>query len=397
MFYLDRFGKITYFKVNNNYTLDYQYIYGSTGIIEISFLYYENLFSSRNFRGKPIAIPINSETDHILFYIMYSEYIFFYKLKYNMRNKGIEEIKSGETRSQIMLGGYFPLYYYLKIKEENYTNVDINLRLNSYNESALQNNFDVKGYMLDEDTINRKMRGEYINLLNPLDGYYSNKFKVGFLQLNKKIENNDKYLLLEIRSLGQNYINSYLLVELVTKEYYQDIYCMPINQYILETFNDKNNQTRDENQYYISINMRNVSQVLIELSPEYNDIEIKFKNVSNVSVTYATGFKKYRIWQSDNDNVYFNVTNPSKRDANYMIRYYYSEITLECTYIFDDNVEKKVLFPNEQYATVYLTFNSIKIKIVNEPLDSNIISFSINGLLYKSNDNSEELFNTTIS
>ena len=269
-----------------------------------------------------------------------------------MRNKGIEEIKSGETRSQIMLGGYFPLYYYLKIKEENYTNVDINLRLNSYNESALQNNFDVKGYMLDEDTINRKMRGEYINLLNPLDGYYSNKFKVGFLQVNKKIDNNDKYLLIEIRSLGQNYINSYLLVELVTKEYYQDIYCMPINQYILETFNDKNNQTRDENQYYISINMRNVSQVLIELSPEYNDIEIKFKNLSNISATYATGFKKYRIWQSDNDNVYFNVTNPSKRDANYMIRYYYTNIASEYIYTFDDNPERNTFYLNEQYATI---------------------------------------------
>ena len=170
---------------------------------------------------------------------------------------------------------------------------------------------------------------------------------------------------------------------------------MPINQYMFETFDDKNNKIRTENQYYMSINLRKKSQVLIELSPEYNDIEIKIKNFSNISVTYATGFKKYRIWQSDNDNVYFNVTNPRKRNANYMIRYYYSEITLEYTYIFDDNVEKKVFFPNEQYATVYLTFNSIKIKIVNEPLDSNIISFSINGLLYKSNDNSEELFNTT--
>ena len=106
-----------------------------------------------------------------------------------MRNKGIEEIKPGQTSSQLMLGGHFPLYYYVKITDKNYANVDVNFRLNSYNESVLQNKFDIRGYMLDEDTIKRKINGEYINLKTPINGTYSNRLKVGLLEVNQKIDN----------------------------------------------------------------------------------------------------------------------------------------------------------------------------------------------------------------
>ena len=43
-----------------------------------------------------------------------------------MQNKGIIEVKSGEARSQIIENGYFPLYYYLKIKDQNDINIDVN-------------------------------------------------------------------------------------------------------------------------------------------------------------------------------------------------------------------------------------------------------------------------------
>ena len=59
MFYLD--GEIKErlsFKVNNNYILNFQYLYGSGNMV-ISFLDYEKFYTSRNFRGKPIAIPID--------------------------------------------------------------------------------------------------------------------------------------------------------------------------------------------------------------------------------------------------------------------------------------------------------------------------------------------------
>ena len=50
MYYLTQSSKINYFKVKNNYTLNYQYIYGRSGIIEISFLDYEKFFSFYYFR-----------------------------------------------------------------------------------------------------------------------------------------------------------------------------------------------------------------------------------------------------------------------------------------------------------------------------------------------------------
>ena len=106
-----------------------------------------------------------------------------------MKNKGIEEITSEGTLSQFVKGGRFPLYYYLKIKDANYANVDINLRLNSYDESVLKNNFTVKGYMLNEENIKRKLNGEYIQLNDAINGYYSNTFKVGLLQVNQEFEN----------------------------------------------------------------------------------------------------------------------------------------------------------------------------------------------------------------
>ena len=40
--------------------------------------------------------------------------------------------------------GYFPLYYYLKINDSDYINLDVNLRLNSYDDSVMKNTFDIK-------------------------------------------------------------------------------------------------------------------------------------------------------------------------------------------------------------------------------------------------------------
>ena len=76
------------------------------------------------------------------------EFIFTISLEYIMRNKGIIEIQSGETRSQIMESGNFPLYYYFKIKYPDYINFDVNLRLNSYDDSVMKNNFEIKGFYL---------------------------------------------------------------------------------------------------------------------------------------------------------------------------------------------------------------------------------------------------------
>ena len=157
------------------------------------------------------------------------------------------------------------MYYYLKIKNEEYINVDVNLRLNSYNESLLQNNFGIKGYLLDEDSIKRKINGEYIQLDDPIIGYYSDIFKVGLLQVNQEHTDNSNYLLIEILNNDQQDINAYLLVELVTKEYNESEYFIPINQYLLETFDGKDNKIRDGNKYYLSSEQKGNDQFSLNL------------------------------------------------------------------------------------------------------------------------------------
>ena len=47
---------------------------------------------------------------------------------------------------------------------------------------------------------------------------------------------------------------------------------MPVNQYIIETFDDINETIRDKNNYQLFINQRSESQIVLEISPEYNDL-----------------------------------------------------------------------------------------------------------------------------
>jgi len=411
MFYLNQFNTTCLYKLKNRYTLIYKYIYGKlyyNGWVYVSYLNFRKFYSSRNFRGKPFALDINSKTNNITFGINSGDFLFVFSLEYNMQNKGIIEVKSGEARSQIIENGYFPLYYYLKIKDKNYINIDVNLRLNSFDSSVMKNNFDIKGYLLDEDTIKRKINGEYIKLTEPINGFYSNKFKIGLLELNreKKYEPNN-YLLIEIQNIDSSFINSNLLVEIVSKEYYQDVYFMPIGSYIIETFDDKNNTIRDKNKYHIYANQRGESQILIELSPEYNDIDLNFtKNETsletfkcsdfNCTLNYVTGFKKYQINEYDDYNIYFSVNNPKNRTANYMIRYYYSTVSQSYTYKLNDIIEKKYLDMNNDYITLSITFEQIQIYYHNELLNTtDDIYFYISGLLYYKNNASEELLNTT--
>ena len=326
-----------------------------------------------------------------------------------MRNKGITEIKLGEARNQVMETGYFPLYYYLKIKNKDYINIDVNLRLNSYDDSVMKNNFNIKGYLLDEETIKRKINGEYIQLSEHLEGKYSNKFKVGLLKVNqKKKYEKDTYLLIEIENKDSPIINCSFLVGIVTKEYYQDVYFMPINQYIIETFNGKNKSIRDKNKYHIYINQKNNSQLLIELSPEYNNIELNFTNETypegfkcsdfNCNMKILQGFRRYIIENISNYNINFSVIYPEEKKANYMIRYYYGKEIEGYRYNINDIKKKNYIEKNNENITLSITFAQVKIlsNKDDKDVDTNTnITFYISGLLYNKSENSKELINTT--
>jgi hypothetical protein len=386
----------------SNYTFYHQYVYGYAGNVEINFLKNQNFSSTRNFRGKPLSITINSETDTIKCFTLMEDYSYFIKLQYNRKNKVVEEIKSGEIYSQFIIGRNFPLYFYLKVKNEKYINIDINLRVNSYNNYVLKNNFEINGYIFDEKTIQRKINGEYIRLNKPIHGDYLESFKVGLLKINQKINNNENYILIEIRSGDTNYIDSYLLVELISREYNNGTYFLPINLYILETFDAENNQTFRENKYYLTCEEHNGDQALIDFSSAYDDVKIEFDNTKmQVYKGYLTGFKKYRVYPPNDTNVYFKVVNPSNRSkANYMIRYYYTGLGAEYNYSLNDS-EKSIhnVSQNEENITICITYNSIKIFKGKEEApqrinDSNIF-FYISAFLFKKDNTTDEQLNTT--
>ena len=277
MFYIKGKQNYYYLKLENNYTFIYNYIYGS--YLDYNVMKFEinssyelfHFITEKNSRGKPYSVDIYSYyAGTIVFGALDNiEWLFIMQFEYNMRNKGIIELKSGETRNQIIENGHFPLYYYLNIKNNEYINIDINLGLKFIDSDLWTTNFDINGYILNEDNMKRKINGEYIKLENPIKGNYSNKYNVGLLQVNQEKKYNDSnYLLIEILNKDTLNINSSILIEFITKENHEDIYFMPINQYIIETFNGNNHTIRDKNDYHIFVNQREIFKIIIELSPE---------------------------------------------------------------------------------------------------------------------------------
>ena len=401
MFYLYDTPKTGYFNLKNNYIFNYIHVYGNGNFL-VNFLNIEKFYSNRNFKGKPTALPIESKSENIVFNSSKKkDFIFYFQLLYSMKNKGVEEIISGETKSQFVKGGYFPLYYYLKIKDKEYINLDVNLRLNSYNETLLQNDFDIKGYLLDEESITRKINGEYIKLTDAIQGNYSDIFKVGLLQVNQPLNEGFNYFLIEIISNNQRYINSYLLVELVTKEYNDNVYFLPINKYILETFDGKNNEIRKENKYYVTSKYKDKwTDCFIEISTAFDDIQIEFGNKTNDIYEFDCyfGFRKYWVRPLYDYNIYFKVINPKSRDTNYMIRYFYTGRGGEFIYSLDMKPERKDISINQENITISLTFNAINIKYKNASVKEKVypgIYFNIYGFLYNLEKNSDEKLNTT--
>ena len=80
-----------------------------------------------------------------------------------------------------------------------------------------------------------------------------------------------------------------------------------------------------------------------------------------------------------------------------MIRYYYGNENDSYTYELKKIISKKDLDTNNEIkAKVNLTFEPIKIKKQSRLLDEDIqIYFYVSGLLFKKNESSNELINTT--
>ena len=148
MFYINDLKKKFLFKVKNNYDLVYQYLYGN--LANITFLDLESpIRATRNFIGRPFLIHIYDKFDNITI-STYQEYISYYKLIYNDKSKGIEEVKLGEPKSLVIKDAYFPLYFYIKFTEEPDSNIIFNIRLKTEIDSDIEDDIEIKGYLLKE-------------------------------------------------------------------------------------------------------------------------------------------------------------------------------------------------------------------------------------------------------
>ena len=115
----------------------------------------------------------------------------------------------------------------------------------------------------------------------------------------------------------------------------------------------------------------------------------------NCIMKLSAGFKRYIINETNGNNIYFNVINPKKRKANYIIRYYYTDEKNSYMYYLN-KMDKEYINTNNEKITLSLTFDPIEIICDNKTVDINYtIYFYISGLLYKKLLGSEELINTT--
>jgi hypothetical protein len=289
-----------------------------------------------------------------------------------------------------------------KEKKNNITNINIT------NNNMENNNFN----WINEDLNNKTEYDFNRNPINKINNKSIIEDKINNVKIHENnlhtinAENDDdmgdeKYVsnYNEIKSDNKNYIDSYLLVELITKENNHNPYFLPINQYVIETFDGENGEILKENKYYLSSEERGSDQALIEISSPYSDIIIKFEESSIVNSTfyYFNGFHRYRVFSAKNDDVYFSVIKIGERkNTNYMIRYYYTGVGAEYLYSVDDlNKQVNITLSTNEYANVCITYDSLRIfqRINGTEYDihRNDIYFYIYAFLFRKDTNSKEL------
>ena len=409
LFYTYNFNKSCNFSLKHNYILNYKWISGIKGLIDLNMFNSPNknrMYLSKNLREKTFGIQISEKTQNIGFNAIDKEFIFYLKLNYKIIANGTEEVILDGTKSEIIKEGQFPLYYYLNLKNQTKINVDITIRINSYEESLLKNNFEIRGYLVEENVIKRKERGEFIDFtgLEYCDGTFIEGYNTGLLQINKNNINEEKYILIKITNKDKEYFNSILLIEIVNNQY-SERYLMPINQYIIQSFNINQTSARNVNNYIIDINdkLDNETNVLVEFSPNYRDLKLTLDESSDIDfISFTTGgFQKYRIKRSNFGKVYFNVSNiNNKIDAIYILRYYYTRNSEENIYEFDKSFSRKDISSSDgnDYISIELIFNNIKIKRNNSDLinEKYNITFFVYGFLYRKDETKEDFLKTSM-
>ena len=390
MFYLDNFTRFHHFQLKNSFLSYYQYINGSSGIDG-------DRYSSLSFKGKLVSMHINNGDDMNVT-VKTNKFIYYIELKHNLQSQEIEELKQGKPLVKFTNKTFFPLYFSYKIQNTIYININVNLKIN---EDIKTENYDyiINGYIINEDTINRKTNGEYVEIPAPTKGNYSNAYGIGLLQINETNNSIDtQYLLIEIKKIGNhteelNLNSSFFFVEIMVKEHDNNGFFLPQNEYILDTFDDAEKGIREVNKYSIFNPQGDEIQPVVELSSQYNDTTIHFEGVETykIETDNLTGFWRYTIYERINETIYFNVSNSGK-NTNFMMIYYLNEINDDYSFTLDKNFEMKDDDNNQNITNIYFTFNGITVEKFYEKK----IDFFIIGTLYEKNDDSFELINALV-
>ena len=398
LIYLNNSTKINNIKYPEDCFLKYQFIYGESGIYNYSIKKYDYIKISQNFKGKSIAIPLDKDFS---FSTNNTRHIFYYQLINTLQVQEIEEVKFGEPLIRLLKEYYFPIYYYIKIKNKNYVNIDVNIGFKIYTKNSMypSDKLIIKGYVINDKILNQMIMNEFFKFNNSFNANYSDVFGIGFLEVNQKIDNSiDNYLLIEIDSSDGRmfYKDSVSSVEISYKEFNDDNnieeYMLPVNKYIIESLYGKNNTTRFENKYCIYKTENIENPILIEISTEYKDMDIIFEEgllYNNVNGNEKEkGFKKYLVNNTVNGKVNFKVKNNGENKSNYLIKYSYYDINDKKTFIFDDtNLNAETNSDN-------FTFKYIQVKTSSELLNKKGTYFFITGTLYKTSDTSDKLINS---
>ena len=185
-------------------------------------------------------------------------------------------------------------------------------------------------------------------------------------------------------------------------------YLVPVNQYIMG-YKFFNNIT-----YLIKNYTDNNTDIIIEFSPNYQDIKLNFDKSSKI-LTYKediiNGIQKYRI-NTNNKEIILNITKPEGiLDGNYLFRYYYLKNNDEFEYKLDQySYIKRKIKDEDSKADICLEFNKFEIyhnktlisydisNIKGNEINNEIkngIRLKIYGFLYKKENKNNEMLNTS--
>ena len=394
------------FNFNFNYEnclLIFKFISGSGTISSGG---YSKIEANSNNFGKPITIPI-SKVKKIIFKSEES-FIYHLDLKYVNPKSGTRELIVGESLNEILLDTQFPIYYYLKIGNQD--NIDINFRIINLEKGNITTNIFINGYMIDNEALERKLNGEFIELTESIKGQYDQIFKNGILQINETIinkfvkninskDNKKEYILIKID--GEHYIENDLSIEIIAMSNDKGYYLVPVNQYIMgySAFNNT--------KYLIKNNLidNNTNDIIIEFSPNYKEINLAFDNLTE-SPTYkddiTTGIQKYLINTDNNKEILLNINRPEGiSNGNYLFKYYFLKNNDEFEYKFDNSYTKAKVNAKDNKEDICLKFNKFEIYNneikINNKINSGIIIKIFGSLFKKSKADKQynELLNTS--